>query len=128
MGRADRSGADRTRTDVAGMATHSAASIRLQSEAPEQFLRRVPSGHPFFNRDLPDMHAGVGRAVGGGSKSRIALVWRTAVAGLCIGARSEEHTSELQSLMRISYAVFCLKKKNKIIKAIHLILICTHNH
>src|SRR3546814_1786158 len=29
---------------------------------------------------------------------------------LCLG-RSEEHTSELQSLMRISYAVFCLKKK-----------------
>src|SRR3546814_5719486 len=31
---------------------------------------------------------------------------------ICI-QRSEEHTSELQSLMRISYAVFCLKKKNK---------------
>src|SRR3546814_1612095 len=30
-----------------------------------------------------------------------------------INLRSEEHTSELQSLMRISYAVFCLKKKNK---------------
>src|SRR3546814_4607319 len=30
-----------------------------------------------------------------------------------IAGRSEEHTSELQSLMRISYAVFCLKKKNK---------------
>src|SRR3546814_5673078 len=30
--------------------------------------------------------------------------------------RSEEHTSELQSLMRISYAVFCLKKKNKYIR------------
>src|SRR3546814_4459936 len=30
------------------------------------------------------------------------------------GLRSEEHTSELQSLMRISYAVFCLKKKSKI--------------
>src|SRR3546814_6004983 len=29
------------------------------------------------------------------------------------GNRSEEHTSELQSLMRISYAVFCLKKKNR---------------
>src|SRR3546814_7695032 len=29
--------------------------------------------------------------------------------------RSEEHTSELQSLMRISYAVFCLKKKNKVL-------------
>src|SRR3546814_4272638 len=32
--------------------------------------------------------------------------------------RSEEHTSELQSLMRISYAVFCLKKKKKITKQI----------
>src|SRR3546814_4392444 len=30
-----------------------------------------------------------------------------------IGVRSEEHTSELQSLMRISYAVFCLKKKKE---------------
>src|SRR3546814_4410946 len=36
-------------------------------------------------------------------------------AGLWMGEfeRSEEHTSELQSLMRISYAVFCLKKKKK---------------
>src|SRR3546814_4663652 len=37
------------------------------------------------------------------------------IAAACLGqqhvARSEEHTSELQSLMRISYAVFCLKKK-----------------
>src|SRR3546814_8177768 len=32
-------------------------------------------------------------------------------AGLASSGRSEEHTSELQSLMRISYAVFCLKKK-----------------
>src|SRR3546814_6865082 len=31
--------------------------------------------------------------------------------------RSEEHTSELQSLMRISYAVFCLKKKTKYLKS-----------
>src|SRR3546814_9122425 len=35
--------------------------------------------------------------------------------------RSEEHTSELQSLMRISYAVFCLKKKNKIQTKTHII-------
>src|SRR3546814_5521135 len=35
------------------------------------------------------------------------------LAGLCLDRRSEEHTSELQSLMRISYAVFCLKKKKK---------------
>src|SRR3546814_4885925 len=33
-------------------------------------------------------------------------------ASLTLVDRSEEHTSELQSLMRISYAVFCLKKKN----------------
>src|SRR3546814_1619829 len=32
---------------------------------------------------------------------------------VAVEGRSEEHTSELQSLMRISYAVFCLKKKNK---------------
>src|SRR3546814_4296009 len=32
--------------------------------------------------------------------------------GIEVALRSEEHTSELQSLMRISYAVFCLKKKN----------------
>src|SRR3546814_9499635 len=35
--------------------------------------------------------------------------WAAALEG--VAARSEEHTSELQSLMRISYAVFCLKKK-----------------
>src|SRR3546814_4502672 len=39
------------------------------------------------------------------SKSSVAL-------SLAVGQRSEEHTSELQSLMRISYAVFCLTKKN----------------
>src|SRR3546814_2396633 len=37
---------------------------------------------------------------------------RTNVKQYLPGLRSEEHTSELQSLMRISYAVFCLKKKN----------------
>src|SRR3546814_6711024 len=39
--------------------------------------------------------------------------------------RSEEHTSELQSLMRISYAVFCLKKKKKIKHNQHL---CTRKY
>src|SRR3546814_6914151 len=39
---------------------------------------------------------------------------QSSVNGACsLPNRSEEHTSELQSLMRISYAVFCLKKKNK---------------
>src|SRR3546814_3116563 len=46
------------------------------------------------------------------SSSRSAMTLRM-VAGDRSNIRSEEHTSELQSLMRISYAVFCLKKKKK---------------
>src|SRR3546814_6070686 len=45
------------------------------------------------------------------------LAWRGATSaagiGMLTGRRSEEHTSELPSLMRISYAVFCLKKKKQ---------------
>src|SRR3546814_7511587 len=41
-------------------------------------------------------------------------VGQRSVVGLAVHHRSEEHTSELQSLMRISYAVFCLKKKKQI--------------
>src|SRR3546814_4972173 len=43
-----------------------------------------------------------------------------------IDARSEEHTSELQSLMRISYAVFCLKKKKK--SKVHSIVLTTNEY
>src|SRR3546814_9746596 len=54
------------------------------------------------------VEAGSGRAVGK------RLAGKRARNHHCIARhRSEEHTSELQSLMRISYAVFCLKKKNK---------------
>src|SRR3546814_3362068 len=41
--------------------------------------------------------------------------------GIMEELRSEEHTSELQSLMRISYAVFCLKKKIKLTDKTHII-------
>src|SRR3546814_9983856 len=52
--------------------------------------------------------AGLVRRAAGGSGASFAQ----ARGALCAAApRSEEHTSELQSLMRISYAVFCLKKK-----------------
>src|SRR3546814_4708154 len=43
-------------------------------------------------------------------------------------ARSEEHTSELQSLMRISYAVFCLKKKNEYTTRQHSGVIISDTH
>src|SRR3546814_1206130 len=42
-------------------------------------------------------------------------------------ARSEEHTSELQSLMRISYAVFCLKKKNQLLQLTYIGPYCPNN-
>src|SRR3546814_6971432 len=44
--------------------------------------------------------------------ARDASIQRHVVVGVGVIVRSEEHTSELQSLMRISYAVFCLKQKN----------------
>src|SRR3546814_9201052 len=49
---------------------------------------------------------------------RTALGMSTLALAACF-MRSEEHTSELQSLMRISYAVFCLKKKNQTINTTH---------
>src|SRR3546814_2028202 len=62
----------------------------------------------------------IGMAVGLGSLDVAVMLSVATVVTLWImsplkraGRRSEEHTSELQSLMRISYAVFCLKKKNK---------------
>src|SRR3546814_5214449 len=58
-------------------------------------------------------HAGGG---GGGAASMFSAAISASSTGtrpapVSLTARSEEHTSELQSLMRISYAVFCLKKK-----------------
>src|SRR3546814_6561788 len=55
----------------------------------------------------------------GGEHPALARYWVNAAS------RSEEHTSELQSLMRISYAVFCLKKKQKSRSDTHTILMTT---
>src|SRR3546814_9237119 len=63
--------------------------------------------HAWRRRDAVGLDAGERARTAG----ELAIyVFYVAVAML---SRSEEHTSELQSLMRISYAVFCLKKKNK---------------
>src|SRR3546814_2780838 len=70
-------------------------------------------------RRLPgDVAARIERAAGRGRAQRLQHHAAVAAAAVelhaCVLAiRSEEHTSELQSLMRISYAVFCLKKKKK---------------
>src|SRR3546814_8221819 len=59
------------------------------------------------NPDVPSLIDLVIENIGGGSALDVKFS-----EPLPIDWRSEEHTSELQSLMRISYAVFCLKKKN----------------
>src|SRR3546814_5893857 len=80
--------------------THSSASgFRTSRLQRDRIVGSKPPGAWLTRRNS---------ARGGGS-SRIL---RTALAALEF-IRSEEHTSELQSLMRISYAVFCLNKQNK---------------
>src|SRR3546814_5844125 len=61
---------------------------------------------------------------GESGRRRITQWSRIGAIPLAIFQRSEEHTSELQSLMRISYAVFCLKKKKTKPSNTHL----THHH
>src|SRR3546814_7998465 len=65
----------------------------LHQHRREQAVRRMGAGGAARREDE-----------GAGAEGRLGLPRRE--------ARSEEHTSELQSLMRISYAVFCLKQKN----------------
>src|SRR3546814_3400112 len=62
-------------------------------------------------RDL--CHAVSGTALGDEALSSLRFSCRGTPTDYQQGSRSEEHTSELQSLMRTSYAVFCLKKKKK---------------
>src|SRR3546814_970084 len=86
-------------------------------------LQRVPGVQVSVNRNnelsdvrvrgLPDVLTTVnGREVFTTTGRNFDLQDMPAQALSRISVRSEEHTSELQSLMRISYAVFCLKKKN----------------
>src|SRR3546814_1701578 len=77
---------------------------------------------------LPHLVQRLGSAVEHGALFRLALLHRRkgsatrtclALPNTRANTRSEEHTSEIQSLMRISYAVFCLKKKNTTYKHLH---------
>src|SRR3546814_4783932 len=75
--------------------------------------RRSSDLHSAIHEARPDAHCVMhlhtrdGVAVSAVEEGLLPLNQSSIIAG----ARSEEHTSELQSLMRISYAVFCLKKK-----------------
>src|SRR3546814_8871530 len=71
------------------------------------FLSRAPIEAGTYAEDAPALPT-----VGVGAQWIVAAdTPEDRVYDICRALRSEEHTSELQSLMRISYAVFCLKKK-----------------
>src|SRR3546814_1120347 len=87
-------------------------STRTDTLFPYTTLFRSAVGVDVVRPDQLD----VAVVVAGHQLDVAAVVEDAHVAGLglrCGHHRSEEHTSELQSLMRISYAVFCLKKKSK---------------
>src|SRR3546814_3426911 len=91
--------------------------VPLPQERLLQFSGGCPagSGTKRTGRGLTSKSAyGGGTAAGVGSADDPAVHADPLVYGRpeCAGLGSEEHTSELQSLMRISYAVFCLKQQN----------------
>src|SRR3546814_4287794 len=81
---------------------------------------RNGAGRDFFARGLQTQFAarkfgiGLGELEPEGHGFGVDAMAAADRRGQLVLMRSEEHTSELQSLMRISYAVFCLKKKKKI--------------
>src|SRR3546814_6664391 len=77
--------------------------------------RRLPGAAARCSADH-DSTVGAAEEVAGQASSSCASISTTYLRSgqRSTRERSEEHTSELQSLMRISYAVFCLKKKNNI--------------
>src|SRR3546814_3580218 len=83
-------------------------SSRYWSEAMKE--KQDPPGIFYFWRGERPLHPNAPQLHGTGE---IKPESAERGAGYFTTLRSEEHTSELQSLMRISYAVFCLKKKSK---------------
>src|SRR3546814_3817019 len=75
-------------------------------------LRRVEIAVIALGVGVPDIDDRVGDGLALGVAD-LAVHHQHLALVAAVVQRSEEHTSELQSLMRISYAVFCLKKKNK---------------
>src|SRR3546814_10835453 len=115
-----------TRTDTLFPYTtlfRSGAQRAIRGQACEQRARQqrrsTRASHAFgrASRQVANPYADQPAAVVGDRPGITIVAGR---AGLDCGARSEEHTSELQSLMRISYAVFCLKNK-KLISTTHLL-------
>src|SRR3546814_1673610 len=84
----------------------------LRARARFVYSRQVLTECDYLiGRDAPSMR--VAQVAGQILRSYLASLGALQVPDAPPPARSEEHTSELPSLMRISYAVFCLKKKRK---------------
>src|SRR3546814_6553440 len=86
-----------------------AAIERAKTRQGTRLRAAVCAGFAYWPRGLLWRVGVAGAEELGGRVLRVGL--RLHAAGLVDRIRSEEHTSELQSLMRISYAVFCLKNK-----------------
>src|SRR3546814_4218299 len=98
--------------------SHQDGEPRVACRARSLGRRRKLGDHRTVGDRFLDVR-GTGVVVAGDRQSALAAqlgehgAVRDAVLLLLLDPRSEEHTSELQSLMRISYAVFCLKKKKQ---------------
>src|SRR3546814_10534479 len=92
-------------------------------EADPEWIEQEPIPLLLARPTLGDLSCyldSIGQVVGQGVDINTSdAIEQIATVGGAFGYRSEEHTSELQSLMRISYAVFCLKKKKNAEKYIN---------
>src|SRR3546814_9914609 len=79
---------------------------------PARLLQRIVRPHELPQADREPGQQQHRRSRDPGAPCAAAFKQALGVVRAHLGIRSEEHTSELQSLMRISYAAFCLKKKN----------------
>src|SRR3546814_7715639 len=96
-------------SDLAVASSTTEAGQSIETSCDSSSLR---GGGRAGRRRRAGRERGVSRILKSGAGSRRPQ-WSTRRPITASNLRSEEHTSELQSLMRISYAVFCLKKKTK---------------
>src|SRR3546814_8122106 len=88
-----------------------AYGLKIAGKPRSEIDRRVGEAAQIL--ELQDLLQRRPRQLSGGQRQRVAMGRAIVRQPAAFLFRSEEHTSELQSLMRISYAVFCLKKKKK---------------
>src|SRR3546814_1021560 len=96
--------------DIEGC-TWSESGVKTPTGFKEAYKQFVEGGWPSLAHDVEHGGQGLPESLGLAVSEMVGEAnWSW---GMYLGLRSEEHTSELQSLMRISYAVFCLKKKTR---------------